>query len=120
VRARSKDVGHAVTAAYGFEDGTQEVLLEKDRPNPITLILPETPETATISVHVLDGTTQIELARLDDIFQEISPYVILLTRTSPKVGFCTKGQKSPNRMADAAREHFRPGELRRFQIQRVH
>ncbi len=66
-RAGGKDVGHAVTAAYGFEDGTQEIILQKDRPDPITLMLPGRPETGTVSVHVLDGATQIELARLDNI-----------------------------------------------------
>ena len=28
-----------LVAAYGFEEGTQEVVLEKDRPNAITMML---------------------------------------------------------------------------------
>lgn len=67
VRGGGKDVGHAVMAAYGFEEGTQEIVLQKDRPDPITLMLPGKPEVKTVSVHVLDASTQIELARLDGV-----------------------------------------------------
>ncbi len=67
VRAGAEDVGQAVMAAYGFEDGTQEIVLQKDRPDPITLMLPGIPEARSVSVHVLDAATQVELARLDDV-----------------------------------------------------
>jgi hypothetical protein len=67
VRAAGKDVGHAVMAAYGFEEGTREIILKKDRPNPITLMLPGKPEAATASVHVVDALTGVEIARLESI-----------------------------------------------------
>ena len=36
VRVNRSEVGAAAMAAYGFEEGTQEIVLEKDRPNAIT------------------------------------------------------------------------------------
>jgi hypothetical protein len=59
-------------AAYGFEEGTQEIVLEKDRPNAITLMLTVEVEASTVSVHLLDATTQVELAALKNIALEIA------------------------------------------------
>lgn len=67
VRANKKDIGSAVVAAYGFEDGTQEIVLKKDKPNAITLMLPGEPDTKQVSVHILDAATQVDLGRLDNI-----------------------------------------------------
>ncbi len=67
VRANKKDIGSAVAAAYGFEDGTQEIVLRKDKPNAITLMLPSEADLKAVSVHILDAVTQVELKRLDDI-----------------------------------------------------
>jgi hypothetical protein len=72
VRAGGRDIGHAVMAAYGFEEGTQEIVLQKDRPNPITLMLPGKPEAGVASVHVMDAVTGVEVARLDDIRMAIA------------------------------------------------
>ncbi len=72
VRAGRTDVGTAAMAAYGFEEGTQEIILEKDRLNAITMMLTAELDTPTVSVHVLDATTQVELARVEDIPVEIS------------------------------------------------
>ena len=66
VRTNRTEVGMAAMAAYGFEEGTQEVVLEKNRPNAITMMLTTEIEAATVSVHVLDATTQVELAATDD------------------------------------------------------
>ena len=71
-RANRTDVGIAAMAAYSFEEGTQEIVLEKDRPNAITMMLTREVDTATISVHVLDAATQVELATLKNIPIEIS------------------------------------------------
>jgi hypothetical protein len=57
----------AAMAAYGFEEGTQEIVLEKDRPDAITMMLTAEVEAATVSVHILDATTQVELAALKNI-----------------------------------------------------
>jgi hypothetical protein len=67
VRANRTEVGIAAMAAYGFEEGTQEIVLEKDRPNAITLMLTREVDASTISVHVLDAATQVELAALKNI-----------------------------------------------------
>jgi hypothetical protein len=72
VRTNRTEVGMAAMAAYGFEEGTQEVVLEKDRPNAITMMLTTEIEAATVSVHVLDATTQVELAALKNIPVEIT------------------------------------------------
>jgi hypothetical protein len=62
----------AAMAAYGFEEGTQEVALEKDRPNTITMMLTTEVDASTVSVHVLDATTQVEFAALKNIPVEIT------------------------------------------------
>jgi len=67
VRGNKKDIGFAAMAAYGFEDGTQEIVLQKDRPNPITLMLPAEVDVKAVSVHVLDSATQVELGRKENI-----------------------------------------------------
>jgi hypothetical protein len=72
VRTNRTEVGMAAMAAYGFEEGTQEVVLEKDRPNAITMMLTTELESATASVYVLDATTQVELAALKNIPVEIT------------------------------------------------
>ena len=72
VRAHRTEVGVAAMAAYGFEEGTQEIVLEKDRPNAITMMLTTEVEASTVSVHVLDATTQVEFAALKNIPVEIT------------------------------------------------
>ncbi|MBI4519040.1 MAG: PglZ domain-containing protein [Deltaproteobacteria bacterium] len=67
VRANKKDIGSAVMAGYGFEDGTQEIVLRKDKPNAITLMLPADADMKIVSVHILDAASQVELKRLDDV-----------------------------------------------------
>jgi hypothetical protein len=67
VRANKKDIGFAAMAAYGFEDGTQEIVLQKDRSNPITLMLPAEVDVKAVSVHVLDAATHVELGRKENI-----------------------------------------------------
>ena len=72
VRANRAEVGGAAMAAYGFEEGTREIVLEKDRPNAITLMLITEFDASTASVHVLDATTQVELAALKNVPVEIT------------------------------------------------
>jgi hypothetical protein len=72
IRAQRSEVGVAAMAAYGFEEGTQEIVLEKDRPNAITMMLTTEVEASTVSVHVLDATTHVELATLKNIPVDIA------------------------------------------------
>jgi hypothetical protein len=67
VRARRTEVGVAAMAAYGFEEGTQEIVLEEDRPNAITMMLTTEVAASTVSVQILDAITQVELAALKNI-----------------------------------------------------
>jgi hypothetical protein len=72
VRANRTDVGVATMAAYGFEEGTQEIVLAKDRPNAITMMLTTEVETPTVSVHVLDAATHVEFVSQKNIPVEIA------------------------------------------------
>ena len=67
VRAKRKDVGFAAMSAYGFEEGTKEIVLQKDKPNAITFMLTDVHDVKSVSVHVLDVSSQLELARLEHI-----------------------------------------------------
>jgi hypothetical protein len=72
IRANRTEVGVAAMAVYGFEEGTQEIVLEKDRANAITMMLMTEVDAPTVSVHVLDATTQVELAAVKNIPVEIT------------------------------------------------
>lgn len=71
VRANRKEVGFAAMAAYGFEEGTREIMLRRDEPNAITIMLTEE-NLDSVSVHALDTISQVELARLENIPVAIS------------------------------------------------
>ena len=64
-------IGSAAVSVYGFEEGTREIQLEKGKANPITLMLTDSENIQTASVHILDVVTQKELARLEQIPVEI-------------------------------------------------
>jgi hypothetical protein len=67
VKSNKKIVGRAAMAAYGFEDGTEQVVLEKGKANAVTLMLTDDVEDDKVSVHVLDAATGIEINRLENI-----------------------------------------------------
>jgi BioD-like phosphotransacetylase family protein len=66
-RANRRDVAAAAMAAYGYGESTREVVLERGRPNPVTMMLTQEVEGRSLTVLVLDTATQVELARLEDI-----------------------------------------------------
>ena len=72
VRAGASPVGEAAMAAYGFDEGTREVVLERDRPCAVTMILTAEVLDPAVSVHVLDAGTQMELAVVKSVPVEIS------------------------------------------------
>jgi len=72
VLANRNQVGVAAMAAYGFEEGTQEIVLEENRPDAITMMLTCDVDAPTVSVHVLDATTHVEIAAIKNIPVEIS------------------------------------------------
>lgn len=67
LKAGKQEVGEVAAAQYGFEGGTPDVVLRKDRPNVITLIVTGEPAESTGTIHVLDAVTQTELARSEGI-----------------------------------------------------
>lgn len=71
-RSGKKDLGSAATAVYGFEEGTREVTLERNKPNVVTLMLSADSETKALSVQVLDAATQVGLGIKDGIPVAIS------------------------------------------------
>ncbi len=79
VRAKGKCVSQPVSASYGFEEATGDVLLrgseQNDRtiePNTIAVMLVEEVTQKTVSVSLLDAATGTELASLDKIEVAIS------------------------------------------------
>lgn len=67
VRSGRREIGVAATAAYGFEDGTSEVILKLNEPNAITLMLSADVSVKSATIQVMDAVSQIELAGLKNI-----------------------------------------------------
>jgi hypothetical protein len=72
VKAGGQEVGMAVQAVYGYDSGTQDIILQQGKPNHITLMLTEELTQKSVSVHILDADSLVELARLDKIRVEIA------------------------------------------------
>jgi len=72
VKSKRKDVGFAAMSAYGFEEGTKEIILQKDTPNSITFMLTDVQDLKNLTIHVLDAISQVELARIEHIPVEIA------------------------------------------------
>jgi hypothetical protein len=74
VRAGEQPISVPVSASYGFQEATRDVqlALEAGAPqviarNTVTLMITETPAVDAVTVHLLDATTGISLARLDHV-----------------------------------------------------
>ena len=72
--ANRKCISRSVSASYGFEDATGEVMLRvmkgdprKIEPNTVTVMLIDEPAQKTVGVCLFDATTGAELERLDGI-----------------------------------------------------
>jgi hypothetical protein len=68
-----------VSASYGLEEGTGCVSLgtastdpNAVEPNTVALMVMDDPKGRTVSVHLIDAGTDIELARLDQVEVSIS------------------------------------------------
>ncbi|MEQ8192440.1 MAG: PglZ domain-containing protein, partial [Candidatus Eremiobacterota bacterium] len=72
VRDNGNEVGTAVQAVYGFEDGTQDIILEKDKPDYVTVLIGEEIKCKTVNIYLLDGETFVELAKKEKIPVELS------------------------------------------------
>jgi hypothetical protein len=67
VRGNRKDIGFVAMAAYGYEEGTKEVVLQKDKPNPLTCMITDITGISELSVHILDAVSLVELAKKESI-----------------------------------------------------
>jgi hypothetical protein len=75
VRAGDESCAIAVSASYSFTDATGEVALRgipdkpgEAEPNAITLMLtPKAPRSGTVSIHLLDAISGVELKKLDSV-----------------------------------------------------
>ncbi|MDY6876099.1 MAG: PglZ domain-containing protein [Chloroflexota bacterium] len=82
VRAGEQSISVPVSASYGFQEATRDVklALDADEPraiarNTVTLMITETettPSVDEVTVHLLDATTGVSLARLDRVPFSIS------------------------------------------------
>jgi len=82
VRAGDQSISVPVSASYGFQEATRDVqlALDADEPraianNTVTLMITETkttPSVDEVTVHLLDATTGVSLARLDRVSFSIS------------------------------------------------
>jgi hypothetical protein len=72
VKGKGKEVGFAAMSAHGFEEGTKEIILQKDKPNSITFMLTDVQDLKNVSVHVIDAISQVELSQLEHILVAIA------------------------------------------------
>lgn len=61
-----QDAGRAATAAYGFEDGTGEVVIKTGQPNVVTFMLNADAGQA-VTIRALDCSSQVVLDSLKDV-----------------------------------------------------
>jgi hypothetical protein len=66
VLSGQKEAGRAATAAYGFEDGTGEVVVKPGQPNVVTFML-NADAGQKVTVRVLDCRRQVVLDTLKDV-----------------------------------------------------
>lgn len=74
LRAKGKTISRAVSASYGFEEGTGEVALRNDDENTknivantVTLMVVEEPGQKYVGLYLFDAATGVELSRLEKI-----------------------------------------------------
>ena len=59
--------GQAVASEYGFDEATNEIILERNKKNVITIILNENVKEGKISIALIDSRTELELEKISDI-----------------------------------------------------
>lgn len=74
LRAGNDAISTPISASYGFSEATKDVQLQLDEQDPtaiaantITLMLTSEPNVTQVNCYVLDASTGVTLARLDDI-----------------------------------------------------
>ena len=79
IRAKDKCISRPVSASYGFEDATGDVVLKRTdedarklEANTVAVMLVEDTTQKTVTLHLLDAGSGAELSRLDKIEVAIS------------------------------------------------
>jgi hypothetical protein len=74
LRAKGKNISRPVSASYGFDEATGDVVLKRDETRPqevaantITLMVVDEVDQKTVALHLIDSITGAELARIDKI-----------------------------------------------------
>ncbi len=74
IRAKGKNVSRPVSASYGFDEATGDVVLKKHdaspqdiAPNTITLMVVEEVDQKTVGLYLVDGASEAELTRVEKI-----------------------------------------------------
>jgi len=62
-----EQIGQAVASEYGFDEATNEIVLERNKKNVITIILNENVTEGNISILLIDSRTELELEKISDI-----------------------------------------------------
>lgn len=79
VRAGTETISVPISAGYGFRIATKDVALKtaEDDPrriatNTVTLQITDEPDTATVTVHLLDASTGVSLKQIDNVPLDIA------------------------------------------------
>jgi len=62
-----EEIGQAVASEYGFDEATNEIVLERNKKNVVTIILNENIIEGNISISLIDSRTELELEKINDI-----------------------------------------------------
>src|SRR5258708_37125942 len=79
VRNGARTISLPISASYGFEEATGDVQLKRAEqdsqvlePDTVTLVITDPQSKATVSVHLFDAVSGVELARLDKVEMAIA------------------------------------------------
>lgn len=71
VKSGRNEVGEVAAAAYGFEESTREIVLQKNKPNAVTAMITEVEDIDKLFVQVVDAGSLVELKRTENIPVEV-------------------------------------------------
>ncbi|AAR35482.1 PglZ domain-containing protein [Geobacter sulfurreducens] len=66
------EVGHTAMAAYGFEEGSREIVVDYGKPNSVTIMISETKKLEHIEIRAVDCESQLLLASLTGVPVELA------------------------------------------------
>lgn len=79
ILSKKKTISRAVSAAYGFDESTREVVLRNSeddprsiKPNTVALMIVDDPDQNTVDLKLYEAATGLELSKIDNIEVAIS------------------------------------------------